>query len=393
MKTIRQTLAVPFAFPVHFGRGFFEAGSPVLARTINRLHEKRRHRVMVCVDQGVAKAWPELAGKIARYFKAHPDVLELAGPIEIMPGGERAKTGLNLVVRTIGLMATRRLDRQSVVLVIGGGGLLDVVGLAASLVHRGLRVLRMPTTVVGQNDVGVGVKTGIDLHGSKNYLGTFAPPFAVINDFDFLDRLSDREWIAGIAEAFKVAMIKDRRFFTFLCDKAASLRARDRAAMERLVATCARLHLDHIREGGDPFETGSARPLDFGHWSAHQLEVLSRYRLRHGEAVAVGIALDSYYAAHTGLIPARDFMALVTGLKSAGLPVWHPLLESRGERGQMAIFAGLARFREHLGGPLTITLPAPVGRRTEIHAMDPLVLHEGITRLKALSCIAGNVRK
>ncbi len=393
MKTIRQTLAVPFAFPVHFGRGFFEAGNPMLARTINRLHEKRRHRVMVCLDQGVAKAWPELAGKIAGYFKMHPEVIELAGPIEIMPGGERAKTGLNLVVRTIGLMAKRHLDRQSVVLIIGGGGMLDMVGLAASLVHRGLRVLRMPTTGVGQNDVGVGVKTGIDLHGSKNFLGTFAPPFAVINDFDFLDRLSDREWIAGIAEAFKVAMIKDRRFFTFLCEKAKRLRARDRIAMERLVTTCARLHLDHIREGGDPFETGSARPLDFGHWSAHQLEVLSRYRLRHGEAVAVGIALDSYYASRTGLMPDRDFLALIAGLKSAGLPVWHPLLESRDKRGQMTILAGLARFQEHLGGPLTITLPAPVGRRTEIHAMDPLVLQEGIARLKTLSCIAGDVGK
>lgn len=384
MKTIRQTLAVPFAFPVHFGRGFFEAGNPVLARTINRLHEKRRHRVMVCVDQGVAKVWPELAGKITRYFKTHPDVIELAGRIEIMPGGERAKTGLNLVVRTIGLMATRRLDRQSVVLVIGGGGLLDVVGLAASLVHRGLRVLRMPTTVVGQNDVGVGVKTGIDLHGSKNFLGTFAPPFAVINDFDFLDRLSDREWIAGIAEAFKVAMIKDRCFFNFLCDKAGSLRARDKAAMERLVITCARLHLDHIREGDDPFETGSARPLDFGHWLAHQLEVLSRYRLRHGEAVAVGIALDSFYAMRAGLLPARDFLALMTGLRTAGLPVWHPLLESREAGGQLAILAGLTRFQEHLGGPLTLTLPAPVGCRIEIHSMDPKIIREGIARLKVL---------
>jgi 3-dehydroquinate synthase len=121
--------------------------------------------------------------------------------------------------------------------------------------------------------------------------------------------------------------------------------------------------------------------------------VLSRYRLRHGEAVAVGIALDSYYASRTGLMPDRDFLALIAGLKSAGLPVWHPLLESRDKRGQMTILAGLARFQEHLGGPLTITLPAPVGRRTEIHAMDPLVLQEGIARLKTLSCIAGDVGK
>jgi len=337
---------------------------------------------MVCLDKGVATSSPALPATIRKYFKAHPALLELAGPIEILRGGEQAKNNLHAVTRMISLIAKRKLDRQSVVLIIGGGGILDMAGLAASLVHRGLRVVRMPTTVVGQNDVGVGVKTGIDLFGCKNFLGTFAPPFAVINDFDFLDRLPDRDWIAGIAEAFKVAMIKDRRFFGFLCKNAVRLRNRDKAVMERLVKDCARLHLDHIREGGDPFETGSARPLDFGHWSAHHLEVLSHYRIRHGEAVAIGIALDSYYAMRTGLIPERSFSALLAGLKSSGLPIWHKLLESRDKKGRLAVLTGLARFQEHLGGPLTITLPSSLGHRTEIHSMDPVLIAEGITFLK-----------
>jgi 3-dehydroquinate synthase len=280
-------------------------------------------------------------------------------------------------------MAKRNLARQSVVLIIGGGSLLDVAGLAASLVHRGLRVIRMPTTVVGQNDVGVGVKTGIDLFGNKNFLGTFAPPFAVINDFDFLDRLPDRDWIAGIAEAFKVAMIKDRQFFTFLCRNTQALRAREPAIMERLVIHCAKLHLDHIRTGGDPFESGSARPLDFGHWSAHQLEVMSDYRLRHGEAVSIGIALDSYYAMRQGLISQKSVTTLVTALKSVGLPIWHRCLTERKPDNSYAIMEGLIRFQEHLGGPLTITLPAPIGARTEVHRIETQLMIDGISFLKA----------
>lgn len=381
-KIFTQRLVVPFEFPVVFTRNAFAPTDPLLADTVNRLREKRRHRVMVCIDKGVADSWPRYDVRIRQYFKTHAATLELAGPIEVVRGGERAKHNLSSVTPMIRSIARRNLDRQSVVLIIGGGSVLDMVGLAASLVHRGLRVIRMPTTVVGQNDVGVGVKTGIDCFGTKNFLGTFSPPFAVINDFDFLDRLPERDWVAGIAEAFKVAMIKDRRFFTFLCSHADRLKARDRSAMEHLVMTCARLHLEHIRAGGDPFETGSARPLDFGHWSAHQLEVLSRYRLRHGEAVAIGIALDSYYAMRSGLINKRMLDTLVKGLKDSGLPVWHRLLTARDSAGESALLAGLVRFQEHLGGPLTVTLPAPVGRRTEIHNMDPALIQDGIEYLR-----------
>ena len=377
-KSFHQRLSVPFDFPVLFTRKAFSPADPLLANTIARLHENRRHRVMVCLDKGAAKSWPRGESIIRSYFKAHSKTIELAGPIELVAGGERAKQDLTAVTRLIKRMAARNLDRQSVVLIIGGGSVLDMAGLAASLVHRGLRIIRMPTTVAGQNDVGVGVKTGIDLFGTKNFLGTFAPPFAVVNDLDFLDRLPDRDWIAGIAEAFKVAMIKDRRFFKFLCDHAIRLRARDRAAMEHLVVECARLHLDHIRTGGDPFETGSARPLDFGHWSAHQLEVMSHYRLRHGEAVSIGIALDAYIAMRLGLIKHSELKALTTGLRDAGLPVWHRLLTTRSRDGSLSILAGLTRFQEHLGGPLTITLPAPIGHRTEIHAMKKTLIQDGI---------------
>ena len=267
-------------------------------------------------------------------------------------------------------------------IVIGGGAVLDAVGLAAALVHRGLRLVRLPTTVLAQCDSGVGVKNAVNFGPAKNLVGTFAPPFAVLNDFDFLATLPDREWRGGIAEAFKVALIQDAAFFRWLVRQAARLRARDAALMEQLIFRCAKLHLAHIRSGGDPFELGRARPLDFGHWSAHRLETLTAYELGHGQAVAIGLALDACYAAHQGWLPARDFQALLAGLTRAGLPVWCAALNRKDRRGRLDILQGLEEFREHLGGELSLTLPRGVGRRFEIHAVDLALMAQCVGELR-----------
>ena len=108
------------------------------------------------------------------------------------------------------------IDRHAYVLAVGGGALLDMVGYAAATAHRGVRLVRVPTTVLSQNDSGIGVKNSVNAFGKKNFLGTFAPPFAVFNDFTFLTTLSDRDWRAGISEAIKVALLKDATFFAFL---------------------------------------------------------------------------------------------------------------------------------------------------------------------------------
>jgi 3-dehydroquinate synthase len=282
-------------------------------------------------------------------------------------------------------MLEHHLDRHAFVVIIGGGAVLDVVGFAASLVHRGLRVVRLPTTVLGQCDSGVGVKTAVNFGAAKNLVGTFAPPFAVVNDFDLLDSLPDRDWRAGIAEAFKVALIKDAKFFRWLCRNATALRRRESQTMAQLVTRCAELHLDHISRGGDPFELGHARPLDFGHWSAHRLEVLSRYRIGHGHAVAAGIALDAAYAVRLGHLAGKDFRALVRGLLRSGLPVWYPEMVRRARSGQLTIFQGLEDFREHLGGELALTLPHGIGKRLEINVVDQRLMEACATQLKELN--------
>lgn len=379
-----QRLRVPFEYPVWFTRDIFSNANPLLARTMDRMKEGRRHRALVCVDSGLLRAIPELPARIAGYFRTHSARIELAGPVVRVRGGERAKHDLAYVKRILTAINEHHLCRHSYVILVGGGSVLDAAGFAASVAHRGLRVVRLPTTVVAQNDVGVGVKTGIDLFGVKNFMGTFAPPFAVINDFDFLRNLPRREWISGAAEAFKVALIKDVTFFRYLCLNAAALRHRDEAVMETVVRRCAALHLRHIRAGGDPFETGSARPLDFGHWSAHHLEVLSGYRILHGEAVSIGIALDSYYAWRKGLISRSALDSLLDALATCRLPVYHPVLERR-KAGRLAVLDGLDRFREHLGGELTITLPHPPGRLVQTGKMEPHIIAEGIRFLRRAS--------
>lgn len=381
----QQRFAVDYDYPVHFTRGVFNPDSTLLLDVLDRLNEQRRHRMFVCVDEGVAAAHPNLIRAIKHYCHEHLDRVELVASPECVQGGEGIKGNWRVVEELMVGFGNQHLDRQSYVLAIGGGAVLDMVGFVAALVHRGLRLIRMPTTVLAQNDAGVGVKNGMNEHGMKNFLGTFAPPFAVINDFAFLETLPDAHWLGGISEAFKVAIIKDRDFLEFLCANARALGKRDQAAMEELVRRCAILHLDHIAKNGDPFELGTARPLDFGHWSAHKLETLSDFRVPHGQAVAAGIALDSYYAMKKGLIKKADLDRILTGITATGLPVWYPEMGERDGDGELRVLTGLEEFREHLGGCLTVTLPDGIGQKCEVHHVDVSLVEEGLFYLRDLS--------
>jgi len=295
-----QRFSVPFEYPVIFEGGALEPESSALAWAIARREPERRHPFCAVLDEGLLRATPGLDERVRRYAERHADVLELrSDPIRV-PGGEAAKGDPALIGALHAAFAKARLDRQAVVLVIGGGAVLDAVGYAASSVHRGLRVVRMPSTVLSQCDGGVGVKTSVNAFSSKNFLGSFAPPYAVVNDRTLLATLPLREARAGMAEAVKVALIRDAAFFEWLSENATALAEARPEPLLSLVRRAALLHLEHIANAGDPFELGSARPLDYGHWSAHRLEIASGHELRHGEAVAIGMLLDARYAERSG---------------------------------------------------------------------------------------------
>ncbi len=353
-----------------------------MARVFDRRDEGRRHRVKVFIDSGIESADKGFHSHVKAYVEGRSERLQMAGPIDLVPGGAKAKRDWDLLHHVMGRIAESHLCRQSYVLAIGGGSMLDMVGLAASLVHRGVRLVRAPSTVLSQNDAGIGVKTGIDDHGMKNFAGTFTPPFAVLNDFHLLRTLEMEHWIGGVAEAYKVAILKDQRFFRYLQSNAEKLAQRDEAAIQRVIKQCAVLHLEHIGKNGDPFEFGSARPLDFGHWSAHRLEMLSKHRMGHGQAVSVGIALDTCYACRMGMISIEERDSILGALERTGLPVFSDLLEARSADGTPALLKGLDDFREHLGGMLTITLPTAIGRTTEVNEMNPGVIEAAVLHLK-----------
>jgi 3-dehydroquinate synthase len=325
----------------------------------------------VFLDDGLVAARPALPDEVRAWCRAHPGAIDPAGPPLVMPGGEQAKDGRHVVQGALEHMARARLCRHSFVLCVGGGALLDAVGLAAALFHRGLRLVRLPSTTLAQDDAGVGVKNGINLGGLKNAAGTFAPPFAVVNDLALLRTLPRELVLDGVAEAFKVALVRDAAFFELLERDAEALARPDWDAVDRAVQRCARLHLEHIESGGDPFEMGSARPLDFGHWAAHRMEQLSGGALRHGRAVAVGMALDACYAQRTGHLSPAERERVLGALRRAGLPTRHELLADLD-----SVLEGLRQFQEHLGGPLTVTLPHGIGARVEVHTMDEALLRE-----------------
>lgn len=388
MRSINQKIEVPFRYPVHFTRGVFDVSNPLLLKTLKPSATKRA-RALIVLDGNVAQALPTLSAQIEHYCAAHTEKLELVCPPVVVPGGECAKNSWESVKDIMLLTARHHLDRHGYVVAVGGGSVLDMVGFATSIIHRGLRLIRLPTTTLAQNDAGVGVKNSMNACGAKNFVGTFAPPYAVINDFHFLTTLPDSEWRAGIAEAFKVAIIKDRPFFNFLCREADALRLRQAAVMERLVYKTAKLHLQHIATSGDPFELGSARPLDFGHWAAHRLELLSEFRLGHGQAVAIGLAVDSTYAMLKQMITAAELEAILSGLERSGLPVWSELLTLRDPDGTEAVLGGLEQFREHLGGRLCITLPLSIGAKREVHSMNTALIKRALVLLRERSASYG----
>jgi 3-dehydroquinate synthase len=377
-----QRFAVAFEYPVVFTRDVFAAGNPALARAVGRLEPERRHRVCAILDDGLARARPRLAEQVTAYAAAAPATLELADAPAVVPGGEAAKNDPEAVSRLQRRFQELHLDRHSFVLIVGGGALLDVAGFAAATTHRGLRVVRVPTTVLAQCDSGVGVKNGVNAYGAKNLFGTFAPPCAVLNDLRLLDTLPARDRIQGMAEAVKVALIRDHAFFEWLERNASALAAFEEPPVERLIRRCAELHLRHIATSGDPFEAGSARPLDFGHWSAHKLEALSGHTLRHGEAVAIGMALDARYSVEVGRLAPGAFERIARLLAALGLPLWHAALELHGPDGRPRVLDGLPEFREHLGGELTLTLLEGLGRGFEVHAIDEAALLRALAALE-----------
>ncbi|REJ69467.1 MAG: 3-dehydroquinate synthase [Planctomycetota bacterium] len=341
----------------------------------------RPPRVQFWLDEEVARSSPTLVERIRTFTDAHADRLTRIGNVQLVPGGEAIKNDIHILERMLKVFHASDLDRRSYVVVVGGGAVLDAVGFAASIAHRGIRLVRIPTTTLAQADSGVGVKTGVNLFGKKNWIGTFAVPWAVINDTALLATLSDRDFICGFAEVLKVSLLKDAEMFAQLCDLATRIRGRDMTAAGPLIRRSAQWHLHHITRGGDPFEALEARPLDFGHWSAHKLEAISNFKIRHGEAVAIGLAIDVVYSSLATGLSSRAADRILKCLQDLGLSLSCPELLSD----RPGLFAGMEEFRQHLGGRLTLTMLEDVGRPIDVHDVDRELMGEALSRVATIA--------
>lgn len=344
-------------------------------------------RVLVFADEHVMAANPGLADAVRGYARAHAEVIDLAGDLVVLPGGEPCKNDFGLVQKCWESINDAMLDRHSYVFVIGGGAVLDLVCFAAATAHRGIRHVRFPTTTLSQGDGGVGVKNGVNYFGKKNWVGSFAVPYAVVNDFAFLESLPERGRRNGIIEAIKVSLIRDRAFFEEIESMADPLARLEQPALERVVQRSAELHVEHIASGGDPFELGSARPLDFGHWAAHKLEQITHFEVTHGEAVAIGMSVDLVYSVRKGILDEATARRVIALIRRIGFDIFHPGLLAEGRSGEPVILEGLEEFREHLGGELTVTLVPRIGQKLEVHEMDRHLILEAMDELRAQALV------
>ena len=346
-RTIDIPFSVPFVHRLRFTSDVLGVDQDILLDVLESSGDQLP-RVQFWLDECVADAVPDLRSRVEKFCRNHADRFLTPGNIQTVPGGEVVKNEIHILERMLKCINHADLDRRSYVIVIGGGAVLDAVGFATAIAHRGIRLIRLPTTTLAQADSGVGVKNSVNLFQKKNWVGSFAVPWAVINDASLLSTLPDRDFVCGFSEAVKVSLLKEPELFDDLCRDAVQIR-----------------HLNHITKGGDPFEALEARPLDFGHWSAHKLEVMTSFDLRHGEAVGIGVAVDTVYSSLVHGLQESDADRVLNCLAQMGLPLDHSALHETDE-----LFAGLEEFRQHLGGRLTITMLEAIGRPIDVHEID-----------------------
>jgi len=368
-KTIKQLFKVDFNYNIFFTKNVFDIKNKLLINIINK-ENKNKKKLIIFIDRNVENGHKKLKININKYIEKYKKYIDLRCTPIIITGGEHVKNHDSLIKCLYKIIEKYKICRQSYIISIGGGTIQDLIGYVASTAHRGIHLIRIPTTVLSQDDSGVGVKNGVNFLRKKNFIGCFSVPKAVINDYVFLRSLNKNRLLEGLSEAIKVALIKDESFFCFIEKNVKNIFNCKMEHIEEIIYNCAKLHADHISKGGDPFELLSARPLDFGHWSAHKIESLSHYKISHGNSVSIGIALDCTYSYLIKLLSKQHWKRVIKLLLNLKLPIYSDELSIKSNNNDLLIFNGLNEFREHLGGKLTITLIKKIGIKIDVHHVN-----------------------
>jgi len=353
--TLQVVAHADFGYDVRHAQGLFEVVNNFWAELCHHA------RMLVCISPTVARLHGE---RIRSYFRAHfaPEQYHFV----TLKTSESDKT-LESVLRVCEEAKAFGLDRHGLMVAIGGGIALDVVGFAASMYRRGIRYIKIPTTLVGQVDVAVGIKTGVNALGSKNLLGAYYPAYLTLNDRIFLSTLPAREMRCGLAEIIKMGLVCDAEIFTALEEHYhAQPGAEPDHEIDPEVVTRAMIRMMEELQP-NLFETNLERLVDFGHTFSMRIETGSRYAIAHGEAVAMDMALSACISNQMGLLPTDEFERIVDLLQTVGLRVFDEELCSPD-----SIWQSLQEANLHRGQRINLVIPARIGEGMFLRRLEEL---------------------
>lgn len=286
------------------------------------------------------------------------------------PGGESRKRMSEVETLAERMMALGA-DRASLVIGFGGGIVTDLAGFLAAIFLRGVPVLQIPTTLLGQVDAAVGGKTGVNLVSGKNLVGSFHQPLAVLIDPDVLRTLPEREYRAGLFEVLKCGVIRSKTLFDEMAFHSADILGQHPAIVERIIEESVRIKCAVVT--ADEKEGGLRRILNFGHTVGHALEAETRYtRFLHGEAVAFGMNVATNLAVLTGHLPLPDCNAILNCIELYG-PI--PKLDGIGPE---LLLARLGADKKTLHGKVHFVLPVSIGEVTVVSGIETALVREAI---------------
>ena len=272
----------------------------------------------------------------------------------VIPDGEKAKS-MYWLSKILDELVTQRLERQEVVLALGGGVVGDVAGFAASAYLRGVSFVQVPTTLVAQVDSSVGGKTGVNHPIGKNLIGAFYQPRVVVVDPQALQSLPKREWVAGLAEVIKYGMIADLKFFEYLEQHVEDLREQAEDVIPTVIRRCCEIKAEVV--GGDERESGRRRILNYGHTVGHALETWGRYRTWiHGEAVGIGMVQEATMAHFLGLCTKELVERQRDLIQDVGLPIVMPSMTF------MELWGAIQHDKKVVNGQINCVLPTTIGK-------------------------------
>jgi 3-dehydroquinate synthase len=347
------------AYDIVIGRG-------VLASLGERVARLRPGvRTAVVTDRTVAKHWLEPA-------EASLKAAGIPTAQIVVEEGEISKTYAGLQKVSEALIAAK-IERNDLVIALGGGVVGDLAGFAAAILRRGVDFVQVPTSLLAQVDSSVGGKTGINSPQGKNLLGAFHQPVLVIADTAVLDTLSPRQFRAGYAEVAKYGVLGDEAFFTWL-EKNHSDIFKGGSAREHAIATSCRAKAGVVSR--DERETGERALLNLGHTFGHALEAATGFsdRLFHGEGVAIGMTLAAQFSAQLGMIGETDAARVERHLIEAGLPTRLQDIAGFAQEGLAdadALMALMAQDKKVKRGKLTFILLEAVGRAVIAKDVEP----------------------